>query len=86
MFITKEEKALGIAKRNTVDWRRQNNIPDSDGVQLADNSIQKPPFLLETQGLWVILWKPHEILDFKGGFCWIVPQIPKKKIVIHLKI
>ena len=35
MFITEEEKGLGIAKRNTVDWRRQNNIPDSDGVELG---------------------------------------------------
>jgi hypothetical protein len=25
-----EEKALGILEHNTVDWRRQNNIPDSD--------------------------------------------------------
>jgi len=33
MFITKEEgKALGILEHDTVDWRRQNNIPDSDGV------------------------------------------------------
>jgi hypothetical protein len=30
-FITKEEeKALGISEHNTVDWRRQNNFPDSD--------------------------------------------------------
>ena len=36
MFITKEEeKALGIAERTTVDWRKQNNIPDSDGVELG---------------------------------------------------
>jgi hypothetical protein len=41
MFITKEEKALGIAKRNTVDWRRQNNIPDSDGVQLVMGQTRK---------------------------------------------
>jgi hypothetical protein len=33
MFITKEEeRALGISEHNTVDWRRQNNIPDSDGA------------------------------------------------------
>jgi hypothetical protein len=33
MFITKEEeKALGILEHDTDDWRRQNNIPDSDGV------------------------------------------------------
>jgi hypothetical protein len=37
MFITKEEeKALGISEHITVvDWRRQNNIPDSDGVELG---------------------------------------------------
>jgi hypothetical protein len=36
MFITKEEeRALGISEHSTVDWRRQNNIPDSDGVQLG---------------------------------------------------
>jgi hypothetical protein len=35
MFITKgEEKALGISEHNTVDWRRQNNIPDTDGFEL----------------------------------------------------
>jgi len=35
MFITtEEEKALGISEHNTVDWRRQNNIPDSDGIEL----------------------------------------------------
>src|ERR1700676_3995633 len=36
MFITKEEeKALGISEHNTVDWRRQNNIPDSDVFELG---------------------------------------------------
>jgi len=36
MFITKEEeKALGISEYNTVDWRRQNNIPDSDVFELG---------------------------------------------------
>jgi hypothetical protein len=36
MFITREEeRALGISEHNTVDWRRQNNIPDSDGIQLG---------------------------------------------------
>src|ERR1700676_4253648 len=35
MFITKEEEqALGILEHDTVDWRRQHNIPDSDGVEL----------------------------------------------------
>jgi hypothetical protein len=34
MFITKEEEqALGIPERNTVDWRRENRIPDSDDIQ-----------------------------------------------------
>src|SRR6266852_4283340 len=34
MFITKEEEqALGIPERNTVDWRRENKIPDSDDIQ-----------------------------------------------------
>jgi hypothetical protein len=36
MFITKEEeRALGILEHDTLDWRRQNNIPDSDGVELG---------------------------------------------------
>ena len=36
MFITKEEEeALGISEHNTVDWRRQNNIPDSDEFELG---------------------------------------------------
>jgi hypothetical protein len=36
MFITKEEeRALGISEHSTVDWRKQNNIPDSDGIQLG---------------------------------------------------
>ena len=36
MFITKEEeKALGISEHNTVDWRRENNIPDTDVVKLG---------------------------------------------------
>jgi hypothetical protein len=35
-LITKEQgKALGILENDTVDWRRQNNIPDSDGVELG---------------------------------------------------
>ena len=33
-FIT-EEKALGISEHNTIDWRRQNNIPDSDGIEFV---------------------------------------------------
>ena len=36
MFITKEEeRALGILEHDTLDWRRQNNIPDSDEVELG---------------------------------------------------
>jgi len=36
IFITKEEeKSLGILEHDTVNWRRQNNIPDSDGVELG---------------------------------------------------
>jgi hypothetical protein len=36
IFINKgEEKALGISEHITVDRRRQNNIPDSDGVELG---------------------------------------------------
>jgi hypothetical protein len=36
IFITKEEKkALGISEHNTIDWRRQNNIPDTDGIELG---------------------------------------------------
>jgi hypothetical protein len=36
MFITREEeRALCISEHNTVDWRKQNNIPDSDGIQLG---------------------------------------------------
>src|ERR1700691_1968563 len=39
MFITKEEeKVLGIPEHNTVDWRRQNNIPDSDVFELGKRS------------------------------------------------
>ena len=29
-----EERTLGISEHSTVDWNEQNNIPDSDGVQL----------------------------------------------------
>ena len=34
-IIKEEEKALGISEHNTVDWRRQNNIPDSDVFELG---------------------------------------------------
>jgi hypothetical protein len=34
MFITKEEEqAIGISEQNTVEWRRKNNIPDSEGFE-----------------------------------------------------
>jgi hypothetical protein len=26
---------MGISEHTTVDWRRQNNIPDSDGFELG---------------------------------------------------
>ena len=36
-FITKdEERAMGTLEHVTVDWRRQHNIPDSDGVQMGE--------------------------------------------------
>jgi len=42
MFITKEEeKSLGIPEHNKVDWRRQNNIPDSDGIELTMGQTRK---------------------------------------------
>jgi hypothetical protein len=33
IFITKEEEQALIPERNTVDWRRENRIPDSDDIQ-----------------------------------------------------
>ena len=34
IFITKEEeRALGIQEQVTTRWRKQNNIPDSDGFE-----------------------------------------------------
>src|SRR6202050_760678 len=46
MFITKEEeKAPGISEHDTVDWRRQNNIPDSDKFELG---IQEEILLQES--------------------------------------
>ena len=39
IFINKKEKKfLGISEHNTVDWRRQNNIPDSDEFELGKTS------------------------------------------------
>ena len=39
MFITKkEEMALGIHEEETDSWRRENNIPDSDGFQKRGRS------------------------------------------------
>ena len=34
MFITKEEEqAIGISEQNTVEWRKKNNISDSEGFE-----------------------------------------------------
>jgi hypothetical protein len=42
IFINKEEeRALGIPEHNTIDWRRQNNIPDSDGIELKLGETRK---------------------------------------------
>ena len=42
VFISKkEEKALGIQEKETVSWRRQYNIPDSDGFEEMLQEIQK---------------------------------------------
>jgi hypothetical protein len=36
IFITKEEeRALGIAEHNIVDWRRHNNVSDSDDIKMG---------------------------------------------------
>ena len=41
IFITKEEeRALGILKQATTRWRRQNNIPDSDGLEPSSQGTQ----------------------------------------------
>ena len=35
IFITKEEeRVLGIQEQVTISWRRQDNIPDSDGFEV----------------------------------------------------
>jgi hypothetical protein len=37
MFITTiDERDPGILEHDTLDWRRQNNIPDSDEVGLGN--------------------------------------------------
>jgi hypothetical protein len=42
IFINKEEeRALGIPEHNTIDWRRQNNIPESDGIELKLGETRK---------------------------------------------
>jgi hypothetical protein len=41
IFISKEEeKALGIPEQATIGWRKQNNIPDSDGVEMDSQGPQ----------------------------------------------
>jgi hypothetical protein len=41
IFITKEEEgALGIQEQATKRWRRQNNIPDSDGFETSPQGPQ----------------------------------------------
>jgi hypothetical protein len=41
---TKEEKALYISEHNTVDWRKQNNIPDSDGLNWGQTRKRSDSF------------------------------------------
>ena len=44
IFVTKEEeRALGIQEQVTTSWRKQNNIPDSDGFEayLEDPQVDK---------------------------------------------
>ena len=41
IFITKEEeRALGILEQATTRWRRQDNIPDSDGLKPSSQGTQ----------------------------------------------
>jgi hypothetical protein len=52
MFITKEEeRALGISEHSIVDWRKQNNIPDGDGIQLGqtEKGFQQPILIVMTK-------------------------------------
>jgi hypothetical protein len=45
IFITKEEeKGMCILENDTVDWRRQNNIADSDGVELGQTRKRSDSF------------------------------------------
>jgi len=37
----KEENALGVRKDSTEKWRKENNIPDSDGLALMMEDQQK---------------------------------------------
>jgi len=42
MFIHKqEEMALGVGEDYIHKWRRENNIPDSDGLAAIDGKINK---------------------------------------------
>ena len=57
MFITKEEeKAIGISEQKTVEqtWRRKNNIPDSNKIELVKTLTQfQQPILI----VMTINWK-----------------------------
>jgi len=53
IFITKEEEmALDIQEQVTTSWRRQNNIPDSDGFETY---LQGPQGTDQTQYPQLIL-------------------------------
>ena len=42
MFITKEEEmVLGIQEQVTTSWRRQDNIPDSDGLRFIYKALKE---------------------------------------------
>ena len=42
IFITKEEEnALDISEHNTIDWRRQYNIPDGDEIELVGQTRKR---------------------------------------------
>jgi hypothetical protein len=41
IFIHKKEIALGISEDSIEKWRRENNIPNSDGLALMMEDQQK---------------------------------------------
>ena len=46
IFITKEkEKVLGIQEQVKKSWRRQDNIPDSDGFEVYLQGPQETQYL-----------------------------------------